>query len=302
MHQIVGTSERSVLDLLKFDTVAPMPFSMDSVAGWRTWTLEALVDLFGRGPVSCRDASARALPMPVALRAGPGLEQEPDEGWADFFATVFAGDRAELSRAWRVVIAHPGEPLRVRFRERRSFAWWECEMVYLNLLGTPGMDVIICAQRDIGAVATPVERDFADGDGATSSAPVWQLQHLNEIGEVLRCEGFTQAMLGVDPWEMVGRETLSAIHPDDQAMAVAVWLDLLNDAGGTRTMTVRLRHPEHGYRWYESMMTNRLHEPEVAAIVSISYDIEDRRAALAGLDPRALRLGILENRLLSTLR
>lgn len=254
-----------------------MPLTMNSVAGRRTWTLETLVDVLGRGPVSCLDASARARPMPDALLAGPGFHADSERGWADFFESVYPSDRAELSRAWTSARSQPGEVVRARFRERRAFAWWECEMVYLNLLGVPELDVVICMQHDIGAADTPVERNVSEGDSATSSAPVWQLQHLSEVGEVLRCEGFTRKMVGLDPWEMVGGENLSSIHPDDQATVVSVWLDLLGNPGGTRTMTLRMRHPEHGYRWYETMMTNRLAEPEVHAVVSISYDIEERR-------------------------
>ena len=250
---------------------------MEWVAGRRTWTLDTLIDELGRGPASCRDGSARALPLPTALLARPGLEPEPQEAWTEFFGRVYPGDRAELSRAWRATIAAPGEPVRARFRERRSFVWWERELVYINLLDVRGIDAIVYSRRDVGAVQAPAERNFADGDVATSSVPVWQLQHLNELGEVLRCEGFTREMLGVEPWELLGKESLSPIHPDDQAMVVSVWLDLLNEPGGTRTMTLRLHHPQTGYRWYESMTTNRLLDPDVNAMVVISYDIDDRR-------------------------
>ena len=263
---------------LKSATLRPMPVVMESVAGRRTWTREALVELFGPGPVSCRDASARVLPVPPALTAGLGLEAEPEETWAEFFDTVFADDRADLSRAWRSTVARPGEPVRARFRERRSFAWWECELIYINLLDHPEFGAVVCAQRDVGAVDTPPDRRV-DVDPSASSAPMWQLQHMDELGNVLRCEGFTLDMFGIEPADTIGKENLDLIHPDDQGMVLGTWLELLADPGATRTMTMRMRHPDHGYRWFESMTTNRLAEPGVEAMVSIVYDIEDRRRA-----------------------
>lgn len=267
---------------LKFRTLRPMLLVMESVAGRRTWTREALVELFGPGPVSCRDASARVLPQPPVLSNGRGLEEEVPETWTEFFVPVFSDDRADLSRAWRSTIARPGEPIRARFRERRSFAWWECQITYLNLLEQPEFGVVLCAERDVGAVEAPVPRQ-TEADASSTSSPLWLLQHLNELGTVLRCEGFSQAMLGLDPSETIGTENLSLIHPDDQGMVVTTWLELLAEPGATRTMKMRMRHPEHGYRWYESMTTNRLAEPGIEAMVSISYDIEVRRRKEAAI-------------------
>lgn len=250
---------------------------MESLAGRRTWTRELLADLIGVGSVSYRDGSSRALDVPPGLRDVGEIDDEAFVSWADLGDRLFPGDLGNLARAWRGAKDRPGLPAIARARHRRSFAWWECEYTYLDLRDDPSVGAIVCIRQDIGPVPAPPPSARIDAEGASASSPVWLLRHMDEFGRVDRCEGFALEVLGVDCHELIGTHALDDIHPDDHDLIVSTWIELLGDPGATRTAIARVRNRTGIYRWYETMMTNRLDDPEVRAIVSIGYDIEDRR-------------------------
>src|SRR5215467_6697493 len=91
-------------------------------------------------------------------------------------------------------------------------------------------------------------------------------------------------VLGFQPAEVVGREALSFVHPDD-IPGVKDWFDeCLANPGKPISLIARVRHKEGSWRTLEGVFTNLLHSPQVRGIVNNYRDITARVEA-----ERALR-------------
>ena len=67
--------------------------------------------------------------------------------------------------------------------------------------------------------------------------------------------------------------------PEDQPVVRAAWDRVARTPGGTSTFTVRVRHADGGYRWTDQVLTNLLHDPDIAGIVVNVRDVTRHRAA-----------------------
>src|SRR5215472_4832101 len=91
-------------------------------------------------------------------------------------------------------------------------------------------------------------------------------------------------VLGFQPAEVVGREALSFVHPDD-IPGVKDWFDeCLANPGKPISLVARVHHKDGSWRTLEGVFTNLLHDPAVRCIVNNYRDITKRIEA-----ERALR-------------
>jgi PAS domain S-box-containing protein len=86
-------------------------------------------------------------------------------------------------------------------------------------------------------------------------------------------------ILGYPPEEMVGRNALDLVHPDDLARMSAVFQQILQTPEKSVRAESRLRHQNGAWRWFEGVGTNLLAVPEVGAIVGNFRDITERKQA-----------------------
>jgi len=87
-------------------------------------------------------------------------------------------------------------------------------------------------------------------------------------------------VLGMGADEIVGRRGADFVHPDDRKPLAAAMAALLPIPGGSFSMTIRLRHRDGSWRWVDSVGTNLLEDPSVAAVVANYHDVtESRRTA-----------------------
>ncbi len=249
------------------------------VAGDR-WTCDALADLLGDARVTCWDADARVVPAPPMLRGRPGsaiLSQR----WHDLVERTYADDRGDLVLAWLGSMRRPGVPVRARFRYLRAGAWLSVDITFLNLLGDRDVGVIVAIEHDERPIDPPPAVTFVEEGPPPSHA--WHLLHLDELGRVTSAEGFTSSTIGRSLDDVLGRDASSWVHPEDLDRAIATWIEMIGEPGTTRTLLHRTIRPDGSARWTENIITNRLHEPGVHAVVSLGYDIEDRRRREAAL-------------------
>jgi PAS domain S-box-containing protein len=89
----------------------------------------------------------------------------------------------------------------------------------------------------------------------------------------------TERLLGFRPDELVGRNMMEFIHPDDQAGVIRAMSDVIGSPDLAQTVKLRFRHKQGGWRMLESVGRNLLHDPAVCGIVVTSRDVSDREEA-----------------------
>ncbi len=86
----------------------------------------------------------------------------------------------------------------------------------------------------------------------------------------------SRRVIGYDQKELADRSFLDLVHAEDVENVRQVLLRLAGRAGGTETLRYRLKQPNSGWLWVETVATNLLEEPGVRAIVTNTRDITER--------------------------
>jgi PAS domain S-box-containing protein len=98
-------------------------------------------------------------------------------------------------------------------------------------------------------------------------------------GEILYGSASTARIFGYQPEELLGRNCLDLIHPDDRDHSSRALQDVLDKPPGPLQWDARIRRKDGSYFWVESTISNLLFEREVQAIVVQQRDIDTKRAA-----------------------
>jgi PAS domain S-box-containing protein len=106
------------------------------------------------------------------------------------------------------------------------------------------------------------------------------IEHSSDAIALLTPEGIvtyaspsTERVTGYTAEELVGRNGLTLLHPDDLEDVRQKLTALLDRSGNCITLEGRLRHADGNWRWMEATLTNLLAQPEVAAVVCNYHDI-----------------------------
>jgi PAS domain S-box-containing protein len=98
-------------------------------------------------------------------------------------------------------------------------------------------------------------------------------------GEILYGSAATNRLFGYQPAELVGRNCLDLIHPDDLDHSNRALQDVLSSPSGLIQWEARVRRKDDNYSWIENTVYNLLLEAEVQAIVIHQRDVSERKAA-----------------------
>jgi PAS domain S-box-containing protein len=110
---------------------------------------------------------------------------------------------------------------------------------------------------------------------------------IDRQGEILYGSASSSRIFGYQPEEIVGRNCLDLIHPQDRDQSHRALKQVVAMPPGPFQSDGRVRHKDGTYCWVESTFSNLLFEPEVQAIVIQQRDINARRAAEAEARQRA---------------
>jgi PAS domain S-box-containing protein len=112
------------------------------------------------------------------------------------------------------------------------------------------------------------------------------VQNSSDIITILDAEGIVryespsiERILGYKPEELVGKNALQFIHPDDRERVMRVLQEHVGIPGSITPIELRFRHNDGSWRTLEATGNNLLHEPGVAGIVVNSRDITERKRA-----------------------
>jgi two-component system cell cycle sensor histidine kinase/response regulator CckA len=86
-------------------------------------------------------------------------------------------------------------------------------------------------------------------------------------------------LLGYGPTELIGQVGFDYLHPDDRARVQAAFTNALSGGAPEIREEFGFRHKDGSWRYFESVVTNLVHEPTVGGLVINSRDITERRKA-----------------------
>jgi PAS domain S-box-containing protein len=102
---------------------------------------------------------------------------------------------------------------------------------------------------------------------------------IDRQGDILYGSLSTAKIFGYQPDELVGRNCLELIHPEDRDHSSRAIQEVLAKPAAPFQWDARIRHKDGKYSWVESTISNLLAEAEVQAIVMQQRDINARKAA-----------------------
>jgi diguanylate cyclase (GGDEF)-like protein/PAS domain S-box-containing protein len=86
-----------------------------------------------------------------------------------------------------------------------------------------------------------------------------------------------EKVLGYPVEGAVGQDIFDLLHPDDIAIAMDLFAQVLKTPGASLGQHFRARHQDGSWRWLDAVVTNLLEEPAVRAVVLNYADITDRK-------------------------
>ena len=103
---------------------------------------------------------------------------------------------------------------------------------------------------------------------------------------IMKIDDAMTQILGWSSGAMVGHRSLEFIHPEDQALAVDNWMQMLAAPGPGRRVRLRHLQRDKSWVWFEVTNHNLLEDPDYRCVVSEMVDISEEMAAHEELKAR----------------
>ena len=125
----------------------------------------------------------------------------------------------------------------------------------------------------------------------------------DETSVVRSIDAAVTHVLGWSEDQLVGKATIEITHPDDKALGIAKWMEMLRRPGFDQRLVIRLRHRLGHYIWFEVTNRNLLSDLEHGCVLTELVDISEKMEAAEALRSReellrglteALPLGIAQ--------
>jgi len=189
------------------------------------------------------------------------------------------------------IMSAPGVHSPVVYRAlHKNGTWRSIEAIPTNLLDDPAIEGIVLNCRDI------TERQEAEAILRESEERFRALvQHGSDLVSILDQDGTIrfespsiENILGYGLGELIGRNALELIHPDDAERVATTLATIHADQHLRDALVYRFRHADGGWRWLES--TGRLVNGAggIYGAVINSRDVTERMALEAQLEYQAL--------------
>jgi diguanylate cyclase (GGDEF)-like protein/PAS domain S-box-containing protein len=165
------------------------------------------------------------------------------------------------------------------FRQRRHDGRMIDIIARASIIDYDGRPVIVTINRDVTAerqaesALRRSERRFRMLFEQSFEA----ISQIDANGVITYAGPSTFRLTGRTAAEVVGRQMLDFIHPDDVTRVVQSMEESLRSPGGMGSIEFRSLHADGSWRWMEATGTNLLHDPDVGAIVSNYRDITERK-------------------------
>lgn len=189
---------------------------------------------------------------------------------------VVADDRLTVVIAWRKVMSDGLAEAKVRLISAPE-RWMRLHFVDVR----PRHGVLVGILVPTEEVADLSELASAQADAMPRFATLIE----DESAAVLDCDESFVRMFGYSAEDLIGKNVLDQIHPDDQARAVEGWLAMLSTM---RMQQARMRRQrkDGSYLWVDVTMHNFLHDPERRHVLVELIDVSAEMAAQEAVQER----------------
>jgi diguanylate cyclase (GGDEF)-like protein/PAS domain S-box-containing protein len=234
-------------------------------------TLRSLLAVYPHSPVGAMTSAGIYVPMPESIPLGEHQVLEGRSGLdligtEDREAVLENWDRALNFGASRCTI-HPE-------------GYEEVILYALDLRERHGVIFTLLASSNPLAAAEPIESE------PIAQRPRFATIHKDELSFLVHVDEAIRQILGWEPEEMLGRRSLEFVHPDDHALAIDNWMQMLARPGPARRVRQRLRTKDDGWVWFEVTNHNLLADPGHEVVVCEMVDITEEMAAHEDLRAR----------------
>lgn len=97
--------------------------------------------------------------------------------------------------------------------------------------------------------------------------------HKSATAVILDADASITGVLGWTPDDLKGKTSLDFIHPDDQALAVENWMQMLGTSGGLPPLRLRHRHQNGSWKWVELTNHNLLDDQDRSCVLAEMVEI-----------------------------
>jgi diguanylate cyclase (GGDEF)-like protein/PAS domain S-box-containing protein len=236
--------------------------------------LTSLLAMYPDAPVGAHTPEGFMVPMPdsVPLQQNPVLEARSGLDLIIRDELVLKGwDRVNAEGASRYPVRPVNNPEIVG-------------MVYaLDLTENHGVVLVmsVFGAGDMDGEGRPIPQPDMP-DLKPRFATLWKDQR----GLVVKIDEAMTEILGWSSEEMVGRRSLEFIHPEDHALAVDNWMEMLAARGPGRRIRLRHERKDGSWVWFEVTNHNLFDDPAYKCVVSECVDISEEMAAHEELKAR----------------
>jgi diguanylate cyclase (GGDEF)-like protein/PAS domain S-box-containing protein len=260
-------SEPPELDGKVFEATGEVHANADSLEQ----TLRSLLAVYPQAAVGAMTSAGIYVPMPESVGLGEHQVLEGRSGLdligtEDREAVLENWDRALNFGASRCTI-HPE-------------GYDEVILYALDLRERHGVVFTLLASSDPLAAAEPIESE------PVVQRPRFATIHKNELSFLVHVDEAIRQILGWNAEEMLGHRSLEFVHPDDHALAIDNWMQMLARPGPARRVRQRLQTKEGGWVWFEVTNHNLLADPRHEVVICEMVDITEEMAAHEDLRAR----------------
>jgi diguanylate cyclase (GGDEF)-like protein len=236
------------------------------------WNRDSLRELVAGRTVYLRDASAGEVPAPAWLVAAS--EGEGDRESARAVDLTHPEDRAALVASFVESTERPGEIVEFRSRSFVDGEWRHLECRWLNLLGHPEVDALLCVAETVDGppIDAPPPGDAGDHDDVA-----WMMLEFEGSGTISSAKGRVADLLVHPPSALIGQNITGFIDGASTADSVALWMDLVATPGATATSRRRWIRADGERIWLEASYLNQGTD-DAPSILAIVWDITRRMA------------------------
>jgi diguanylate cyclase (GGDEF)-like protein/PAS domain S-box-containing protein len=235
--------------------------------------LDSLLTRYPEAPVTVLKADGVSTPVPESIPLVRNRVLEARSG----LDLLVQEDRLRLLATWDQILAKGSARCLAHLVEQPETT---VALYGLDLREAHGVVLVLYAPTD------EVDASTAKLPRALKPPPRFSTIEKDERSFIVEIDESLTEILGWSAEEMQGRRSIEFMHPDDHALAIDNWMEMLASPGPGRRVRLRHRHRNGSWVWFEVTNHNLLDDQARSCVVAEIVDISEEMAAQEELRAR----------------